>query len=117
MRQVVAGLFWEQDFVAGSSPVGPRLRDRRRPPFGSAHHTYVGKYFLDFVVGDVDIEIDGKQHQYVERKLSDIERDDYLRKQGYFVYRIRWNEINTISGKQMMKDKIDLLLDFLDTFT
>ena len=78
---------------------------------------HVGKYFLDFVVDDIDIEIDGKQHQYVERKISDIERDDYLRKQGYFVYRIRWNEINTISGKQMMKDKIDCLLDFLDAFT
>ena len=77
---------------------------------------YVGKYFLDFVIGNIDLEIDGKQHQYEERKQSDYVRDDYLRSQGYFVYRIRWNEINFSDGKEMIKGKIDLLLDFLDTY-
>ena len=77
---------------------------------------YVGKYFLDFVVGNIDLEIDGKQHQYAERKQSDYVRDDYLRSQGYFVYRIRWNEINSSDGKEMMKGKIELFLDFLDTY-
>jgi very-short-patch-repair endonuclease len=77
---------------------------------------YVGKYFLDFVIGDIDLEIDGKQHQYADRKQSDQVRDEYLRSQGYFVYRIKWNEINSVSGKEMMKDKIDLFLDFVDKF-
>lgn len=81
-----------------------------------AREVHVGKYFLDFVVGDIDIEIDGKQHQYTERARSDILRDDYLRRNGYFVYRIKWNEINSASGKEMMRDKIGLLLDFLTYF-
>lgn len=77
----------------------------------------VGKYFLDFVIGDIDLEIDGKQHKYKDRKESDIIRDDFLRKQGYFVYRIAWNEINSVCGKQMMKDKIELFLDFYEFIT
>ena len=77
---------------------------------------YVGKYFLDFVIGDIDLEIDGKQHQYADRKQSDQVRDEYLRSQGFFVYRIKWNEINSDVGKEMMKDKIDLFLDFVDNF-
>lgn len=77
---------------------------------------YVGKYFLDFVIGDIDLEIDGKQHQYADRKQSDQVRDEYLRSQGFFVYRIKWNEINSDVGKEMMKEKIDLFLDFVDNF-
>lgn len=74
----------------------------------------VGKYFLDFVIGNIDLEIDGKQHKYKDRKESDTIRDEFLRKQGYFVYRIAWNEIKTNDGKLMMKDKIELFLDFYD---
>ena len=77
----------------------------------------VGKYFLDFVIGNIDLEIDGKQHKYKDRKESDTIRDEFLRKQGYFVYRIAWNEINTNEGKQMIKDKIELFLDFYDFIT
>lgn len=74
----------------------------------------VGKYFLDFVIGTIDLEIDGKQHKYPERVKSDLERDKFLRSEGYFVYRIAWNEINSENGKEIMKGKIDLLLDFLN---
>lgn len=76
----------------------------------------VGKYFLDFVIGQIDLEIDGKQHEYPERRQSDMERDRFLRSEGYFVYRIKWNEINSEDGKTMMKDKIDLLIDFIERF-
>lgn len=76
----------------------------------------VGKYFLDFVIGKLDLEIDGKQHQYKDRKQSDNLRDEFLTKEGYFVYRIKWNEINSIEGKQMMKEKIELFLEFYKTF-
>ena len=34
-----------------------------------------------------------------------------------FVYRIAWNEINTNEGKQMIKDKIELFLDFYEFIT
>lgn len=76
----------------------------------------VGKYFLDFVIGNIDLEIDGKQHEYKDRQESDLQRDNFLRNQGYFVYRIKWNEINSDNGKEMMKNKIDLFLDFLEYF-
>ena len=75
----------------------------------------VGKYFLDFVIGKLDLEIDGKQHQYEDRKQSDILRDEFLTKEGYFVYRVKWNEINSIEGKRMMKEKIELFLEFYKT--
>lgn len=75
----------------------------------------VGKYFLDFVIGKVDLEIDGKQHKYKDRAEHDAIRDQYLTDCGYTVYRIDWNEINSEAGKQTMKLKIDQFLKFLST--
>ena len=70
-------------------------------------------YFLDFYLGKkIDLEIDGKQHDYEDRKESDKIRDEALIKHGYKVYRIKWNEINTDKGKQLMKKKIEDFLDF-----
>lgn len=70
-------------------------------------------YFLDFKIGNVDLEIDGKQHSYSDRKESDKVRDEYLTKAGYIVYRIKWKSINTEKGKQYIKNEIDKLLEFL----
>ena len=36
----------------------------------------------------------------------------YLSEKGYKVYRIKWNEISTDSGKLKMKDKIEKFLSF-----
>lgn len=52
-----------------------------------------GSWFsLDFYIEKndkkIDLEIDGKQHQYEERKLFDIERDKILSDLGYIIYRI-----------------------------
>lgn len=73
-------------------------------------------YFLDFVIEKngklIDLEIDGKQHTYQDRANSDIIRDLYLTKQGYLVYRIPWNDINTEHGKTEMQNKIDAFLNF-----
>jgi very-short-patch-repair endonuclease/ribosomal protein S14 len=73
-------------------------------------------YFLDFVIEHngklVDLEIDGKQHTYPDRATSDVTRDLYLTKQGYLVYRIPWNEINTDVGKQEMQQKINDFIKF-----
>lgn len=77
---------------------------------------YVEKYFLDFVIikndKTIDLEIDGKQHEYKDRKESDIKRDEFLTSRQYLVYRVKWNEINSESGKLKMKDKIDKFLEF-----
>jgi very-short-patch-repair endonuclease len=49
----------------------------------------VGKYFPDFVIGNVIIEIDG-EHWHDPQK--DSVRDEYLVSQGYTVYRIKAKE-------------------------
>ena len=70
-------------------------------------------YFLDFLInGNIDLEIDGKQHKYEERSKSDRIRDEILTKNDYIVYRVQWNEINSEDGKKLMKQKIDNFLDF-----
>jgi very-short-patch-repair endonuclease len=72
-------------------------------------------YFLDFLIKvngtKIDLEIDGAQHKKPERKKSDKIRDAYL-STNYIIYRIEWNEINTASGSNLMKEKINKFLDF-----
>ena len=46
--------------------------------------------------------------------VKDAERDAYLESIGYTVYRIKWNNINSDSGKLKMKEKIDNLLSILN---
>lgn len=70
-------------------------------------------YFLDFVIGNIDLEIDGKQHKDADRIISDIKRDAYLTSLGFRVYRIEWNEINSTTGKLLMKEKIRKFLIFI----
>ena len=75
------------------------------------------KYFLDFYIEinnrKIDLEIDGKQHQYEDRKLHDIERDNYLSKYGLEIYRISWNEINSDKGKKQIEEKINKFLNYI----
>lgn len=75
------------------------------------------KYFLDFKIEInnriIDLEIDGKQHKYLDRINHDKIRDKNLSDLGYEIYRIPWNEINSVSGKNKMKEKIDNLLFIL----
>lgn len=76
-----------------------------------------GCYFLDFLLpGNVDLEIDGKQHIYLDRAESDKIRDEYLKSKGYVVYRIPWNNINTEKGKLLMKNKINKFLSWYKSF-
>lgn len=74
------------------------------------------KYFLDFLITknnkNIDLEIDGKQHNYPERTEKDSVRDKYLTDLGYIVYRVKWNSINSEKGKQEMQNKIDEFIAF-----
>lgn len=76
-------------------------------------------YFLDFVIECegklIDLEIDGKQHTYEDRRASDIARDLYLTKCGYLVYRVAWNEVKSKAGADEMKEKIDAFLAFYNS--
>lgn len=77
------------------------------------------KYFLDFLIEKndvkIDLEIDGKQHNYPIRKENDALRDAFLSERGFVVYRIKWNTINTEKGKALMKEKIDAFFKFYNS--
>lgn len=73
-------------------------------------------YFLDFLFINpdgtkIDIEIDGKQHQYQDRQESDKIRDKLLRDNGFTIYRIPWININKSEEKRLEveKQKEDIL--------
>lgn len=74
-----------------------------------------GNWFLDFFFekGKVDLEIDGKQHDYPDRIIKDKIRDKILTENGYLVYRIKWKNITTESGSNYMSNEINKLLTFL----
>lgn len=74
----------------------------------------VDQYFIDFAIEDkmIDLEIDGKQHKYPDRKESDRKRDKYLQSVGWKVYRIEWNSINDEDGCRHMKEKIDKFMKY-----
>lgn len=73
-------------------------------------------YFFDFYIelGDrkIDLEIDGKQHAV--RQEHDAIRDAYVKSLGIEVYRIKWNNINSDSGKELMNEKIESFLRFVN---
>jgi len=76
-------------------------------------------YYIDFALvkngKKIDLEIDGRQHKYKERKESDKKRDIFLTSKNWIVYRVEWNEINTNKGKELMKQKIDDFLKFYES--
>ena len=82
------------------------------------HNYPLGKYFLDFYIEinnrKIDLEIDGKQHEYSDRKEKDNERDAFIISENIEVYRIKWNSINSNKGKNEMKSKIDDFMDYIN---
>ena len=76
------------------------------------------RYFLDFYIEingrKIDLEIDGKQHKYLDRIEKDNIRDKFIKECGIEVYRISWNEINSIEGSLLMKEKINKFLIFIN---
>jgi len=70
-----------------------------------------GNYFLDFYIkeGNIDLEIDGKQHEY--RVEHDNERDKNLLKH-FNIYRIKWQSINNEAGKEYIKTEIEKFINY-----
>jgi very-short-patch-repair endonuclease len=56
----------------------------------------IGKYFVDFAIHSekIAIEIDGQQHNKIERKRTDRKKDKLLSENGWSVFRIKWPEDN-----------------------
>lgn len=76
------------------------------------NHFYLLDFFIEKDGKMIDLEIDGKQHEWESRKQHDTIRDKFLSDAGYIVYRIPWNEINSTVGKQEMEEKINNFLIF-----
>jgi very-short-patch-repair endonuclease len=55
----------------------------------------VKRWFVDFTDPQrkIAVEIDGKQHQLPERKISDSNKDFYLRENGWSIFRIAWQKL------------------------
>ena len=74
-------------------------------------------YFLDFYIEifnrRIDLEIDGKQHEYKERKDKDLIRDSLLKNNGYEVYRIKWKNPINIKNKEYIKNEIERMIKYL----
>lgn len=71
-----------------------------------------GGYFLDFYFKNkkLDLEIDGKQHEYDDRRYSDFHRDNYLTSENIIVHRIKWKSINKNEGRIYMEKEINKFL-------
>jgi very-short-patch-repair endonuclease len=67
----------------------------------------IGKFFIDFafIKQKLALEIDGKQHE--ERKEKDKIKDNFLEKNNWKVFRIKWyNPINE-NNKEKLYDQIN----------
>lgn len=71
-------------------------------------------YWLDFLIGDVDVEIDGEFHLSPERIKHDAQRTEWLESLGYRVYRIKWVNPTSNNKKFIVNNQIQDLFDYLN---
>lgn len=77
----------------------------------------VEKYFIDFAINNkmIALEIDGKQHNWPDRKLKDEEKDKFLTEQNWKVYRIKWKNIRNPEGSDYIKNEIKKFVEFFNS--
>ena len=82
------------------------LRDRRFSAYKFRRQHSVGDHILDFfcLEARLDIELDGSQHGFPERRELDVERDAWLESHGVRVLRF-WNS-HLRREKQFIRDTI-----------
>jgi very-short-patch-repair endonuclease len=75
----------------------------------------VGRWFIDFAFEKLmlAVEIDGKQHEAPDRKVSDTEKDAFLNSHGWQVVRIPWTNPRTQDGKNKLYPHVKMLLELL----
>jgi len=99
-----AELFWERVLTNNKLQYEPEYT-LKKTDIGIDEQ---GCYFLDFLIdGYIDLEIDGKQHQYEERKEHDTLRDKRLTANGFVIYRIPW--INPVKSEKVKKQIDDFI--------
>lgn len=74
----------------------------------------VGVFRLDFKIGNIDLEIDGRMHKKEEVREKDDRRDKYIESLGYIIYRIPWINPNTEPHKILVNKQIEDFLNFIN---
>lgn len=72
----------------------------------------IDRYFLDFAIDNIDLEIDGSQHEC--RVEEDKRRDLLLTENGWKVFRIKWKSIKTDIGRKHIESELKRFLKFLE---
>jgi len=69
-----------------------------------------GLYSLDFVIGKVDLEIDGDQHYFDKRIIeSDKKRTLFLEDKGYSLIRIKWSDYQKLDKYEKISFVNDII--------
>lgn len=56
-----------------------------------------GLYSLDFLIGNINLEIDGEQHFITDKRIEhDIEREQVLQENGIQTVRVRWSHYSKL---------------------
>lgn len=106
-----AEVFWENVLINNNISFQSEYAIKKRTLGIDDDHNY----FLDFLIdGFINLEIDGKQHSYEERKEHDTNRDTILTANGYMVYRIPWINPNDEVRKEKVRIQIE---NFLKWYT
>lgn len=58
-------------------------------------------YYLDFLIGNIDLEIDGEQHFRTEARIKrDEKRNNFLESNGFQIIRIRWSHFMSLTKEE-----------------
>lgn len=78
-----------------------KLRNKQIASIKFRRQQPIGPFIVDFVSFDnkLIIELDGSQHDEKINQIKDLQRTEFLKRQGYFVVRFWDNEIlNNMNG-------------------
>lgn len=65
---------------------------------------FVGRYCVDFLVGNCYFEVDGEQHYTDAAIIHDKEREQFLTEKGYVcIARCRWKAFKKLSQEEKHK--------------
>ena len=61
-------------------------------------------------INDVNIDVEYDGWYYHQDKMRDIRRDNFVRKQGYKILRVKSNNDDTLPSREQIDAKIQMLL-------
>lgn len=74
-------------------------------------------YMLDFYIEindiKIDLEIDGSYHNQKNMIVHDLERDNFLKSQGFIIYRIPWKSSKSKTWKRELKQYVYDFVNYL----